>query len=437
VRQVRAHVTLHISQRFERMVCRECGGDAPCGTAIQHFIGCNIGAYARCLDGIGELPAEVEDLKRPRSFTRAQERDLSALIFEARSLARSIMVTHLPGAELCGECLQAVTGDSLVGHTAECRAGRVFRRVAQLCAESATRPTRADAFAAAVGAALVTYGEPWTVEGNSADDWPVRLRDRHGRLVLELRDSEVGDAVEEAFMRRVALAINFLSNMPDKSLAEVVDEYGQGNYWIAAVPRSIAGEALLATVKRIVAANVPRPSSQLFTEGTYPGAAFEAGPEGPVEVGPRDRHWEPTAHLSKGEGATEAGAPSLTISQAPLSSGDAAADPDRGVGTSTGHGSAAAEISPACQEGDHRMCAGPYIHAVGTPGQRGAWCACDCHSAVQQIDPGAHLGAAEDADGQVVGLHALDRNCTSGHHAHCNNTFCQCPCHEPAAERAA
>lgn len=462
VRQVRAYVTLHISQRFERIVCSECGSDAPQGGHILHFIGCTVGAYAECVEHIGELPAEVEDLKRPRSFTRAQERDLSALIFEARLLARSRIMTRIRGAELCEECLQAVTEDSLIGHTAECRVGRVFTRLSQLCAEPGPQ-LRA---AALTAGELTTYGEPWRVEGNSDHEWPVRLRNRNGRLVLELRDSEVGDAVEEAFARRIVLAINFLEGMPDRSLLEVLESYGVGNYWIAAVPRSTVGEALLATVKRVVATNLPRPSSELFTEGTYPGAALETGPEGPVDAWARDRHMEPTAQL-KGAGTTPAAeAPAPNTSEAPLSPGDAAADRGtEGTALEEVHASAAAEIPPPdaieevtadgyangepcaiCEHAvlDHddefgNCTAEPEIDGVDTS------CNCPGYRTFEQLaeerlvrmpSPDSHLGASE-ADGRVVGFHDVGDACLQGEHTRCITPMCQCPCHDSVAECAA
>jgi hypothetical protein len=434
VRQVRAYVTLRISQRFERMVCSECGSSAPDRDRILHFIGCTIGSYAECLEHIGELPSEVEDLKRPRTFTRAQERDLSALIFEARSLARSRIMTRIRGAELCEECLQAVTGDSLIGHTAECRVGRVFTRLSQLCAEPGPQ-LRVAALSSAFAGELTSYGEPWRVEGDS-DDWPVRLRNCNGRLVLELRDSEVGDAVEEAFARRILLAINFLEGMPDKSLIEPLESYGAGNYWIVAVPRSTVGEALLATVKRVVATNVPRPSSELFTEGTYPGAALETGPEGPVDTRARDRHWEPTAQ-SKGDGSTPAAeAPSPYTS-----------DFEQGSAASCDAGPAAGEAVP----GSHLTGDDPYRNAaeqaplemgdaavdrgVGDPEGRTS-----ARSAAAEIlcmpDPDSHLGASE-ADGRVVGFHDVGAACLHGEHTRCITPMCQCPCHDPVAECAA
>jgi hypothetical protein len=110
--------------------CTECGAASRSHGEIRHFDGCAAGQVLHALDRLAE-PVVVHSGS-----------DLSALVFEAHALALSQIMQYSHQSmrrAVCQECSGRLDESLIIGHTRECRAGRVLRRLRTLMALAGER----------------------------------------------------------------------------------------------------------------------------------------------------------------------------------------------------------------------------------------------------------------------------------------------------------
>jgi hypothetical protein len=274
--------------------CRDCQTWASHATGrIEHKLGCSTGQVLHWLEQLpDDLPAITdEELVRDARLTIEQHRDLSGLMFEARSLARHQITTHIPGVELCRECLQVVERDGLLGHTPECRAGKVLTRLAALCEDRRENrkllpPAEGSATGPSAGffSELGNYNEPWSVRGSREQeegfiDRVLRtvVADRSGTHIVDTADGDCGEPMQRAFAERIALCMNFCAALPGASLEAVIAKYGIRGFALMAYPVERFAVGVLAAIRAFLDEDARRVAERAFavTPSTEAPAAAE------------------------------------------------------------------------------------------------------------------------------------------------------------------
>jgi hypothetical protein len=244
-------------------ICLECGASARAETrSIDHQLACTTGAVLHWLAQLpDDLPAiEADDLKRDALLSAAQHRDLAALIFEARSLARAQIMTQIPGTEVCHECVQALGLFGVDGHTPECRTGKVLRRLDALCADSEAKfpPPSAAAGESAPAAALfsgepVHFNEPWALRDGMRDG--TLIVDARGCEIADLAMSDVGESSEREFARRIRACVNACAGQPThqlETIGEAIAQAPRNSYAMLFFHRRHFKAAVVATLRMLL-----------------------------------------------------------------------------------------------------------------------------------------------------------------------------------------
>lgn len=154
------------------------------------------------------------------------------LIFASRDLVRNQFTRHVvSGQIICVECRSAQKYDGLLNrdaflefgeHDQLCRTGRVLRTLNNLLAiplysfpieRSASRDSSEPVSAAVEERpralpAVALFGEPWTVDPESAE-----IRDAYGRLIVDPYGSELVEGDELNYSLRIADCVNSFAGL--------------------------------------------------------------------------------------------------------------------------------------------------------------------------------------------------------------------------------
>jgi hypothetical protein len=253
-----------INRWSSREQCMDCGvHQAIPEDPIQHAADCRVGNVFRtlaALDGDEESAPEDALMGKGHPPGTSRESDLAGLILEARNLAWSRIISHVPRVVTCHDCAQHLSEDGLEGHQPTCHAGKVLRRLAALSEHTAAAARRV--LTPVSGSSLPgtgffgepkNYNEPWkVVDGPTRDEYETLIVDRNGTRLADLHTLDAGASVERQFANRIRACVTFCAGFATEYLDQIVEKYGIRNFAIMAYDAAQLRISVLATVRAMI-----------------------------------------------------------------------------------------------------------------------------------------------------------------------------------------